>query len=138
MTAHRYAVAAALLLDGCGASARDAVELAARRWQRATGVPCTMPAFVIGREGAFPCGEAVPSAAGCYRRTEDVIEINMRSDRVAQIALHEYGHRLGAPHGPNGTLLAPELGSAARCITREDLDVVCALNDCQWEKPECL
>lgn len=130
----------AALLAGCGLSARDALLAADARWRAATGVLEPWPSGIEMRYGTFDCGPVSP-AVGCYNSTTDSVTIDLSNTdaEIQQIAVHEWGHKLGAGHAkPGQGVLAPRLSEARACITAADLELVCALRTCAWERPECL
>jgi hypothetical protein len=125
-------------LCGCGTTAVEALEVADARWIRATGIREPMPARIVVRWGMFECG-VQPTAVGCYSyRTDTVyLDLNRTEEQLARTATHEWGHRLGAEHGGRGVMGPAGAHATSRCITQDDLDMVCSKRECLWEKPEC-
>ena len=108
------------------------------RWERATGVVPETPAHIRGWWGQFQCGPEIPNAAGCYKRSTDTLEIDVRSSNPELVAVHEVGHKLGAGHSDeSGHVMTANLSASSGCITQDDIDQVCAVQICAWERPEC-
>jgi hypothetical protein len=124
---------------GCGISAREAVILAEARWRKATNLTTQLPA-IHAKNGRFKCVGPEPRFVGCWRPSLNVIEIDVTQsdDLIRQTALHEWGHVLGADHvRPGRGVMAAMLDDARACISAADVEAVCALHECEWEKPEC-
>ena len=141
MTKLTTALLATLLATGCGAtSAHNAIMSADARWYEASGVEEPWPSRVEERTGAFACGGLRSGAVGCYNSRTDTItlDVNQSDHMIRQAAVHEWGHKLGAGHaGPGQGIMSPRLSEAKACITQADLDRVCGLRTCKWERPEC-
>lgn len=132
--------ALALLLMGCGTSARPALEFGEARWRAATGITRPMPTAVYEAFGPMQCGD-LPDCTGCTNYTTDAVTIDVARPEweVRRTGVHEWGHRLGAPEGGNGVMGAQSSTATSECITTADVDIVCAgpFGPCLWESPEC-
>lgn len=133
-------VLVAVLISGCGLSARDALMRAEARWHKATGIVEPWPAVLAESYGRFQCVD-IPKVMGCYNYTTDTVTLNLlQTDAgLEQTAVHEWGHKLGVSHAKNaGAVMSKSLSAGRRCITPTDVRMVCSIRDCLWERPECL
>lgn len=131
-----WAVLSVGLTVGCGTmSARDAVELARRRWEAATGLTRGLPP-IVEVHGLFQCGGR--PANGCWNNRTQTLTLDVDSNILEWMATHEWGHVLGALDGHAGTLMCHELECSEPLITRFDVTTVCngPKGPCTVEKPE--
>ena len=140
MTAHVCAIA--LLLAGCGVAAGPAIVHAQGRWYAATGLrpePGERAPIVLDAWGPFNCGGK--TTTGCTWRTGqgEVIMIDIRrpADEIDRTATHEWGHHLGLTDGGPGIMGYKKSTPWSDCITQTELDTICLIYDCMWQRPEC-
>lgn len=59
-------------------------------------------------------------------------------EETEQVAMHELGHVLSVGHLVAGNgIMSRDQSTATQCITQSDLDLICEVNECLWEKVEC-
>ncbi len=136
----RVALLAVAVTSGCTPTAQSYVAMAADRWQQATGIIEDPPLPTVREAwGPFWCGKDVLSATGCYAVKTDTITLDIRrpDHDVLRSATHEGGHRRGLPHFGRGIMGPQQTYPTSYCITKEDLEVLCLVYDCKWQKPEC-
>lgn len=132
------------LLLGCGASARDAVELARSRWEHATGLTQPVPK-IVEVHGLFKCRSIENRvrpvkqwASGCWDGATRTLTLDVDSPILDWVALHEWGHVLGARDGSPGALMCHSFDCSWPFITSRDVWNVCdgPNGPCRVENPE--
>lgn len=96
------------------------------------------PCHGSNQQGATASEARDTRFVGCSRSDSIHINENLGTDETEQTVMHELGHQLGAGHHAVGNgIMSRDMSTATSCITQSDLDLVCEVNECLWEKAEC-
>jgi hypothetical protein len=141
-----------LLLASCGLPTAVAPELpeltrlrtgALARWYAASGVDvwhrtrdCTLNwGSQLCHEGNWACTITAWSAAGTRSSCSIYLGFEIPTTRRETVLAHELGHAMGLGHVAYGCgLMAPR---NAYCLSNVDLEMLCGVGGCPWERPEC-
>lgn len=131
------------VLSGCGAPC--GLQQAGDRWYAATGLRAPKDTRWSFPETEYvPCADGVAAAKhyGCTRgRGRGPLEVAVaaQAPECSDVTMHEYGHVLGGEHSKAGVMASSkgDAGYSPECITREDVEAVCSVALCQWQRPEC-
>lgn len=116
-------------------TAKDASQIAAERWEEATGIILDQP-IVTGKIGVLNCGNITCSCAtGCWNNTTQTMTLrtDVSDEAMVWTAMHEWGHRAGLRHDVDGTVMASSMAKASKRITGYDIDQMCSIHVCtRW------